>query len=821
MTENATGLAREGKETGQSASEKNRPRTGSKQPGFFLLYIGVIHPLLVLGIELTTGMCANDIFDPVPTVWHVLLVAAVPAGNLLVWLALRELVKVRIRTLATVNGITIGIAFFYTVVFLPLLPVALPAVLFLVGLLPLAPLLSLIAAVRQHVYLQRLPREAGQGLLPATGLGLGIFLMLAVALHASAALTRYGMHLAASGETRSERSFGIKLLRTAGNERTILRYCYGKHGLSMDVLGMLLAHDDSLTPEKAREIYYRVTGVPFNSVPVPRSFKRRGGYFRGWSFDPAQGGNTVAGRIRGLSLHSSRIDGSADADAALACLEWTLVFKNDSPTQQEARAQVMLPPGGVVSRLTLWIDGEEREAVFAGRGKVRRAYKRIVRKKRDPVLVTRSGPDQVLVQCFPVPRLGGTMKVRLGITVPLELEGREEVILRLPSFVERNFDVAPEMPHLVWIEAKREIRSSTPKLVPGHIPGKLYGLRGSLTNDELADPATLVRATRSPAIKKVWTPDIREDAHANIVQTLEAVQAFAPERVVVVVDGSVSMRTHKQELEQALSAFPRDVELSLLIASDEVVEPTYRPAPADPRLISRITTRLSEFRFMGGRDNVPALTHAWDLAATNPKGAILWIHGAQPVALGSVEKIAQRFQRRPGGPRLYDLAVSPGPDRIREKLVELRSIERVPRMGTLRDDLERLFSRWGGRRTLLKPVRKRVYTNQAESAPDAKKTSDHLARLWAYDRIQGMEASGKEDSRKEAMQLAVTYRLVTGTTGAVVLENPRDYKRAGLTPPEAPKVPTIPEPETWALMIVSLLALAWAIRRRGMACAHN
>ncbi len=77
---------------------------------------------------------------------------------------------------------------------------------------------------------------------------------------------------------------------------------------------------------------------------------------------------------------------------------------------------MILPPGGVVSRLTLWVDGEEREAAYAGRAKVKKAYKKVVERRRDPVLVTTCGKDRILVQCFPVPSNGGTMKIKVGIT---------------------------------------------------------------------------------------------------------------------------------------------------------------------------------------------------------------------------------------------------------------------------------------------------------------------------------------------------------------------------------------------------------------------
>ena len=37
-----------------------------------------------------------------------------------------------------------------------------------------------------------------------------------------------------------------------------------------------------------------------------------------------------------------------------------------------------------MSRLTLWVNGEEREAAFAGRTQAREAYQQVVARRRDP-----------------------------------------------------------------------------------------------------------------------------------------------------------------------------------------------------------------------------------------------------------------------------------------------------------------------------------------------------------------------------------------------------------------------------------------------------
>src|SRR5262245_51567038 len=169
-----------------------------------------------------------------------------------------------------------------------------------------------------------------------------------------------------------------------------------------------------------------------------------------------------------------------------------MVFKNTSPMQLEARAQLALPPGGVVSRLTLWINGEEREAAFAERGKVQAAYDQVVRVRRDPVLVTTDGGDLVNVQCFPV-QPNGEMKIRLGVTAPMQIEAlkddanagaqseirseaRSEAWMRLPHVIDRNFQVGNDLTHSVWIESKRPLESSSQALKPEHPAANLFAV---------------------------------------------------------------------------------------------------------------------------------------------------------------------------------------------------------------------------------------------------------------------------------------------------------------------------------------------------------
>jgi hypothetical protein len=91
----------------------------------------------------------------------------------------------------------------------------------------------------------------------------------------------------------------------------------------------------------------------------------------------------------------------------------------------------------------------------------------------------------------------------------------------------------------------------------------------------------------------------------------------------------------------------------------------------------------------------------------------------------------------------------------------------------------------------------------------AVETSDHLARLWANDEVARIRALKDESLTDEATALAVRYQLVTPVSGAVVLETAEQYRASGLQPVEAGTVPTIPEPEMVALLIVAGAFLIW------------
>ena len=758
-------------------------------PGLLWLLPGVVLPLVTLGVELTTRMSAETFFDPLPTWLHVLLVALVPAANAAAWWAARRESPRHLRRIALANGAAIGVALFYTILFLPLTPIGLIAISFYaMGLLPLTPLFALVAAFRLRFSLARL---AGQPCTRAAMLG-GVLLAIAAltALEIPATVTRIGLEMALAPD-RETRARGVKLLRLAGSEALLLRLCYVRSGLATDMVGFLFhLASRPAEPEEVRKVYYRVTGTPFNAVPAPAAARPGRGPFsdRGIEWDRDQGADSVGGQVPGLSLAASRLDGSLDANAALGYLEWTMVFRNASRLNREARVQIALPPGAAVSRVTLWIDGEEREAAFAGRARVREAYQRIVRQNRDPVLVTTAGPDRVAMQLFPVPP-GGEMKVRLGITAPLALRSRREAALRLPHLQERNFAIPGELQHAVWIDSGQ---------------GTTRRDLGEAQLTASAEPLLVERTAGEIS----WTTDSRSGAHL-VLQRLEERPALMPRRLAVVVDGSAAMREAIAPIVRALKRLPQDLEVEIFVAADDAAN------DAAGIRFSGIAgvQRLPDLSYSGGHDNVGTLARAWDRVAAEEGGALLWIHGPQPVLLETVEPLLQRLERNPIRPAWYSLQVRPGPNRVLEQLDGKASIETLQL-----DDLERLVARWRPGATELRLRRERIKPEDARLRA-ADKTSDHLARLWAHEQILALALSSTPKARENAIELAQRYQLVTPLSGAVVLETQRQYEAAGLQPVEAGSVPTIPEPEQWALLAAALLILlysyGWHWRRPG------
>jgi len=761
------------------------------KPGnsIFIVFGGILLPIAALGFELWTRVLRGLYLDPMPTPLHCLLIASVPIANLLLLRALRKGVLPGRATLL-LHAFATGVSAIYTILFLPTLPVAPFAILlFGLGLLLLSPVFSLIAAVMARRWLVR---ASGRAATPfwASLLVAGAVM---VALDAPAVLTRVGLQMATSA-TPQTRMQGVRWLRLAGSDEVLLHFCHPRTRIPGGIVGALLALRSHITMQEARSVFFQVTGESYSSRPVPPS---RGIFDRDALFDFDLGGEKVGQQAGGVHLASSRIDGSVDALSALGYLEWTMTLRNDSDQQQEGRAELLLPTGAVVSRATLWINGEEHEAVFGGRGQVRAAYQTVVRARRDPLLVTTAGNGRVLIQMFPI-QPKGTMKIRIGMTTPLQLPTLQRASMLLPVIAERNFEIDSGLHHAVWIESAAPL-SAAGSLRAERVKPALFAVRGEVAN--LVPGAVLpsIDAQRPQPNLVAWSRDDKGETDDIIVQTISEQTSPAPARIALVIDGSSSMRQLIPQLRAALEQLPASAAVQLVFAGDGL--PTvFEHRHAD---LAATLAFLDKRSFEGGRDNGAALARAWEWTSGDDNGAIVWIHGPQPEESGDADVLVQAIARRPWHGTFYDMQAAPGPNVLASRIDgasvpwTVRTSAYTPDglasfLGSLRPDAKRLSVQ-----REREPVR--AMSNEAL-------TSGHLARLWAAQQI-GILASIPE-RQGEAIAMATNYQLVTPVSGAVVLESEAANTAAGLQGVEPGSVPTIPEPETWAMLMVALLILA-------------
>jgi hypothetical protein len=767
---------------------------------------GVVFPLGVLVFEMITSFCGSAFFDPVPTWWHALMIAMVPGVN--AWLLLGGNCRSE-RAKGAAAGFVLVIACFYGLLFLPLIHLSVIALIFIgMGMLSLTPIIAAFATWRIG---RRVVNECADPASCKNGwrMGAAAALLVLAALEGSALWTRANLTEALADDERA--AAAISRMRAWHSERVLLKACYeGNRGTAMatDVSGWImvgwripamwfggrgLASFDS---EKARDVFFRVTGKPFNSLKPPGS--SRGTTLRGrtdpmaeMEFDDHVGGDAVAVRLKSLDLIESRFDGHLDGVSRIAYGEWTMVFRNTSARQQEARCQVRLPRDGRVSRLTLWVNGEPREAAFSTVSKVKAAYKAVaVVQRRDPVLVNVVGPDTVMVQCFPVPA-HGEMKIRFGVTAPLD-GGRWE----MPRIVERNFGTTATLEHAVWLQGDRGFQlTGTAKTLAAHRDGDGHSLPITLDGSAVMDPdITLVADALPEKPAVVWCEDrFAKPEERYLVREPVTVTRPSSEKVVVVIDGSSSLAGAKNWLMKAI-ADAADDELLLVLADDHA------------RRVS--LQELKSYRFSGGRDNEPALREGIRMAKET--GApVVWLHGPQAVGLSQSEAINQLLERGTVKPVIYEVEAVSGPNRLAESIYRNGCLRRGPTLREPREDFARFLKDLRMERREPSWNWKRATTSEGLAG---EKVWDQLARSWAAAAVEDPAVIMTDAARAE---LAARYQMVTPFSGAVVLETEQQYKDHGLTPADGdatPHIPSVPEPSS--SLLVMLAAAASLLRRK-------
>ena len=819
---------------------------------FFYIF-GIIIPAIGIATEVATRMMAEFFWDPMPTFYHTFLLALVPLS---LFFSNKTGQKEspnekEVNWSYILNGYAFAISLIYLLIYLPVMPVMLFATIFFgIGLLGLSPVWSTWAAAKQMRQLARerdkfdLSRKKTRKL---TLLGIFAGILLMFSLEFMHLVTTFGAQLALS-ENASSRKSGMWVLDTFNAEEEILRRCYG-----MNRMGTRLSRSQI---KEFRALHYRLTGMAFNSVPKPKNvtpkFNRMAGTrMRDWDeelvADSEVGGRSVAGLVNGLSLDTSSMDISisgtepGENGPGIAYMEWILEFNNSSFYQREARCQIQVPPGAVASRLNLWIDGEERDAAFGTRKQVSDAYQEVaVAQSRDPALLTTDGPGRLLLQCFPVmPK--SKMRVKIGFTIPMHYTPGEAWLI-LPKFTERNFAISPEFLHTVWAEGTTPMATYSDQLNYEALSSGVHSLRGKLSEIQLQDvrDGGISVALEAPKKLELYAfSDADADARMELVP-VQANEAIS-RPICLVIDGNGAMKEKITSInwDQVLEKLNPEQPVSAIFAGHELVQ------WKDDWILLKdgreeLVSWIKSMDFRGGNDAIPALELAWEKCSQRENSVVIWLHGQYPLALSSPITLQRCLERRSvaedsSQPIILSLPVELGPNRLLDELGGSDGFIDVTVIDSIETTLQTAML---NPKTALNGAIERKYeldihllpiqeseTEEGTSVPVDKSNptetqatgSRHVLRLALAHHVNRVWKSQDREARKEAAEFAVKTRIVTPMTGAVVLEQLQQYERHGLEPSANPEnIPNIPEPEEWALILVSLSALIiFVIKRNG------
>ncbi|MBZ0189047.1 MAG: hypothetical protein K8F91_22570, partial [Candidatus Obscuribacterales bacterium] len=450
---------------------------------------------------------------------------------------------------------------------------------------------------------------------------------------ARSTLIRIAEYMAIS-ETVDKKEQGFDMLQKLDPKREMMMECANAKAGGLP--GMFVKIDNVTM----RQLYFSVTGEPFrdeksaNFASMPDDYHKR---------------HVVGAPVDGLSLHRSKMHGYINPDTLTSTIYWTFVFKNKSYESQEARAELGLPEGSVVSGMTLWQDGKPQRTVFSPTGNqggsTATSWTNVGHDA--PGIVTDLGRGRVLLHCYPVPAQG-QLKMSVAVSVPLTLHTLEQASLPMPRLIDTNFSLSGQ--HNLRMLCDSQISLKAKGLTQSKAPTGKYIVSGKIEKETLSGAAVSLKVTRQATLGPIACKDELSKTPRYLIQTIKKIPSIAPKHLVIVLDGSKSVSPYLKDLKEVLNKVSKSIPTSLIVASNQSKE-----GPRTESLSQALGT-LKAVNFKGGQDNLESLVKATELAGESAGGAVLWIHGPQPSFNKEIYIVSQAFAK----PDFYELALDNG-----------------------------------------------------------------------------------------------------------------------------------------------------------------
>ncbi|MBK8012238.1 MAG: TIGR02921 family PEP-CTERM protein [Deltaproteobacteria bacterium] len=548
-------------------------------------------------------------------------------------------------------------------------------------------------------------------------------------------------------------------------------------------------------------------------------------------------------------VHVERQEVTLSEHETYADVEIHEVYRNLTSIPEEIFYEFTLPPSAVITGLWLG-DTDDRSKRFppvvATRGAAQEVYRREVQRGIDPALLEQIGPAQYRLRAFPVP-------------VPPQPDDAWR------GTIVNSTGEQPSVLHL-WL---------TLKVLPedGGWPLPRVGSRRNVFSDRTTE--RFINGTpRTPDLEDDWLPAFHPASRPPVVRAqsfaftddlgvrVEPVSGRLPlpppgRAYAIVVDRSRSMAPHAQDLEASLSWLFKtlkdtsDLDLYLTSASTrgEAAKRIDEPAGFDP----------SKVVFFGGQDPADMLEQfdvlsenkhydailvltddgALDVAKDRPEAKIyetpLWmVHLGGRLPAGYADSVVETITRSGGG-------VTTSVERAMQNLALAERGAKDGAFIAFEDGY--IFSLTKGTDSHANGAQMNGEETNGARSNEVKRTSDPgFAPLAARALVKAGErrfTPGVTEDRDRLHAIAKRFGIVTSLSSMIVLvdddqrkalaeaeERGDRFDRELETGEEALSTPVlggfgitaVPEPETWALMVITcaLLAHAVLLRRTGL-----
>jgi hypothetical protein len=664
----------QGAAPGEPKNEAN-PRIWSYPVGFKVMTCGFLMPsILILGILLGhhDELIRLLFKHPLETLVEALFAVLVPISNRRVWITYLQQERGGLIQATLLNGAACGTAGVVALVSLSLLAVNFtwsPAVVSAIALGSVSTSIYLSVKLRE-LSETRLSRDRK---LQYAVCGAALSVLAFVAAEAKGAIIRINEYQAIVGRQKEQEQALNRLRQMADSpllawltcEQDMRMQCADAGAVGLP--GLFI----KMSPRKEQELYFKVTGKPYGNSFTDSVYAMPDAYLR----------KNVVGEVSpSLSLIRSAITGNLHSSTLSGTVEWTMVLKNTSTTGQEARAEIAVPPQACVSGLTMWARGKAIKAGFGGFGG---SYNWSPVSGVSPASVVDLGRNRVLLKCSAVPP-EGELKVNVTVTERATAETSANQSYTLPQLIAANFSLDGQHELRLHSDAQPTLALDGINISP--VGDGVFLSQGALDEKQLHGAPIVVQMQNASAGNAVALEDKLSGQGGYLIQHLEVTHSAPLDQVVVVLDGSQSMKAELPKIQKALASMPASVKASVIFANGN------DKLAAEP-LKSALPKLQNTDAFSGGQDNLEAVTRAAGIAGETKHGAVLWIHGPQP----SINEELYIMTPYLSKPRFFELALDNSTTDTGEffrNYQEIGPFTAVPRSNDVGKDLTACLARW-------------------------------------------------------------------------------------------------------------------------------